>query len=140
MVVGRPQHGTNSAAIGYTEVEVAGSNQSARNAARLAIINAPVKSPVALGSSQCNIVGLLGLKRKRNKNAKGLCYTVRGNAPPGWNGDSLNKNFSMTGPFEPEIGVDLPALRMPRHENASPSGDRALAITSWTRRNFVIKK
>jgi len=140
MHVGKPVHGTNSAAVGWTEVQVAGVNNLQHNTNRISTINGPVRSSIALGSSQCNIVGIAGLKRKRTALARGLCYTrANGNAPEGWNAH-INDNFTMVGEFTPLIGSDLPALRIARHENASPSGDRGLVISTWTRRNFLIQK
>lgn len=97
MTIGKPSHGTNSAAIGFTEITTAGVTNLAQCTARLSGINAPMKSPVALKSNQCNIVGLFGLKRKRNALRRGLCYSVGGNSPPNWN---ANVNIIETGAYK----------------------------------------
>jgi hypothetical protein len=141
MIVGRPPRGTNSAATGFMKVMIADATATARNTARISTLNGPVFNSSALGSTQCNIIGLFGLKRYRSASARGLCYAQeKTDLPPeGW-AATVNMNFTMTGPFLPTVGLDLPSLRMGLHESPAPAGDRSFAITSWTRRNFLLKK
>lgn len=140
MVKGRPSHGTNTSMLGWISIPNIDGAIIQQNGDRLATITGPVNSSVTLGSSQCNIVGLFGLRRQRTASARGLCYiTAAGAALPGWT-VTINANFEMDAPYVPTIGADMPSLRDPRHNSASPSGDRSLAITTWLRRNFVIRK
>jgi hypothetical protein len=131
-VQGRPQRGTNPAPTGWVTVDAI----PAVNSGRLSVVCAPVYCESALGPSQCNVVGLLGLKRERTATARGLCYvTAQDAAPPGWE-DTVNSNFTMTAPFQPMVGLDLPLLREKKHVNAAPSGDRGLSLTTWIGRCF----
>lgn len=138
MFVGRPTSGPNSAGVGWIRVDMVGDRSHGQTSARLSAICAPVHSSIALGSAQCNIVQLMGLKRERTHDAPGLCYvTPNHGALPGWCA-TINRNFEMIEPFAAEIGVDAPGLRISSHTRASPLGDRSLDIVTWIRKNFTI--
>ncbi|KAI4490367.1 hypothetical protein M0802_010638 [Mischocyttarus mexicanus] len=140
MTVGIPTNASNSAALGWIRVEALPGLSATRNTTRLSTVMGSIRSPIALGSSQTNIVGVFGLKRERTNGARGLCYTApNGNAPVNWN-ETINNNFAMVGPFAQTVGFNLGSLRESQHCNASPVGNRGDIITSWTRRNFVIEK
>ena len=110
------------------------------NTSRITLVSGTVQSSIALGASQCNIVGLMGLKRKRYATAPGYCYVTPNNtALNGWL-ETMNNNFTMTGPYAPTIGIDLAELRSLYHESVSGSGDRANEIQTWLRPNFVIER
>lgn len=140
MHVGIPQHGHNTSALGWIVVNQAGNRAPEWNANRLSMFSGKIDSSAALGSSQAYAAFTLGLRRRRTNHARGFCYTLQnGNAIPGWL-ETMNHNFNMVEPFIPTIGQDMPLLREAMHTSESPTGDRSTIITSWLRRNFLIKK
>lgn len=137
---GKPRTATSASGVGWLRVGTIGLTPADHNRKRLAEPICSVRSSVALGASQSNFTGLMGLKRERTATARGLCYTTaEGVAPHGWEG-TINANFTMVAPFQSRIGVDNPALRVARHISASPTGSRVTVIRSWCSSNFLIKK
>jgi hypothetical protein len=135
-VIGRPRHGTNSAALGWTVVDAVPTPTEDR----LVSVNSPVYCSVALGQAQCNIAGMMALKRERTVTAMGLSYVSAARAAiAGW-ADTINANFLMRAPYGPMAGSDLPVLRNRMHVNTAPAGDRGLALTTWIRTHFHVKR
>ncbi|CAK9813880.1 hypothetical protein ANTPLA_LOCUS8021, partial [Anthophora plagiata] len=140
MHFGKPVHGHNTFALGWIVVELVGGGTIERNSARLSTYSGRIDSSAALGSSQAYAAFTLGLRKERTDQARGLCYTTTGGAVlPGWSG-TINSNFEMIEPYSPTIGNDMPLLRHALHTSESPTGDRGTVLTSWLRRNYLIKK
>lgn len=126
--------------LGWTKIDIVDGDGNAVNTSRLAMTMGTVHSSVAMGSAQCNIVEAFALRRERTPQAGGLCYTTEaGAAFAGWSA-TINANFSMQLPFTATIGRDFTTLRDSRHVSEAPKVERAMPITAWLRRNFLIGK
>lgn len=129
---GFPRHKVHSSALGYLSVE----HQIANNV-RLSVQHATLYSPVSLGPSACNIVGIYGQKRERNQRATGCCYLGSQGILQGWL-LNINNNFVMDEPFQPTQGIDRASLRESLFKDVMPATERTIYINSWIERNFKV--
>lgn len=92
------------------------------NTDRLVMYTSPSRSIDSISGQRASRDMLFGQRRNRRLEARGLCYTVNGNAPNGWNAH-INDNFNMAGEYGPRNGVQNNViLRMNRHTSYSTQG------------------
>ena len=131
-VVGRPLENamnTNFASLGVIYVH---NTIKRRQDVRLSRYRGHLYSPVILDMSQCKIVSIFALKRKRSAKATGVCYTTLGKCPRHWN-SYINVNYNMRGLFQTNIAEssrDKRLLREFSHDITAVS-TRDKEISGW---------
>lgn len=90
-----------------------------------------VHGPYAFGNVTASQAVLFTYRRMRTPTARGMCYTAANNAAiAGWTA-TMNHNFTMSGEFGPETGVDGPQFRADSHQAFPPDGERENFLADW---------
>jgi hypothetical protein len=97
-----------------------------------------VRSPFELTAGAVARQFLTVQRRERTPRAAGCCYLLDGEDPENWV-ETRNRNFEMDiiGGYSPIGCLDMPSLRVWRHNAVVPRESRDQVLAAWIRSRFV---